>query len=210
MRRSIGLYGFLAAHAFFCINALQQSMSLRHLEISEEVDDESATDEFPSRQTYVFNFYGGDEVLLMRCAGIDIEVYSLQTYEDERKLISVFGAASKPLFNTGAHQSAVYLSRFEICDDKHKNQGLGKQLFLYGLIKMKQLYPKSSYFWIAEPLDGQDKKESLFRFYKSCGATMIKNYGTTALFYIDLAKLDLGLFKPEREPSEYLSVRSRL
>ena len=146
----------------------------------------------------------------MRCAGIDIEVYSLQTYEDERKLISVFGAASKPLFNTGAHQSAVYLSRFEICDDKHKNQGLGKQLFLYGLIKMKQLYPKSSYFWIAEPLDGQDKKESLFRFYKSCGATMIKNYGTTALFYIDLAKLDLGLFKPEREPSEYLSVRSRL
>jgi hypothetical protein len=98
----------------------------------------------------------------------------------------------------------------EICDDEKKNKGLGKQLFLYGLIKMKQRYPQSVYFWIAEPLDGPEKKEGLFRFYKNCGGTLLKNYGNTALFYIDLATLDLGLFKPECDMSEHMSIRSRL
>lgn len=188
-----------------------KSMNVSQLEVLEDKKDNDASDEYPARRAYVFNFYGGDELLVMRCAGIEIDAYRMQEKQEQQKLIQAFGDASAPLFgreDTSEH--AVYLRRLEICDDANKNQGLGKQLFLYGLIKMKQRYPKSVYFWIAQPLDGSDKRESLFRFYKNCGGTMLKNYGETALFYIDLAKLDLGIFKPERDMAEYLSVRSRL
>lgn len=175
----------------------QGAHCLSELEVLEAAEDADATHEFPARHSYEIAFFGGNEILIMKQAGIEIDVYELHTIDDTYKLITKFGDASAPLFDKHTSGAAVYLRRLEICDDENKNQGLGKQLFLYGLIKIKQRYPKSTYFWIAEPLDGPEKKESLFRFYKNCGGTMLKEYGNAALFYIDLEDLDLGIFKPK-------------
>jgi hypothetical protein len=134
----------------------------------------------------------------------------MQHDNDVTKMISKFSKDHAPLFKFIPYCPLVYLCYFEIYDNNNKNQGLGKQLFLYVLIQMRKRYPHSIYFWNAKPLDGKSKKEDLFRFYKNCGGIVFKEYSDSALFYINLAKLDLGIFKPQKEISNFFAVRSKL
>lgn len=190
----------------FSMHSTEHNACLQHFEIFENMEDSDSTDQYPAARSHEINFLGGDEMLFMPCAGIEIDAYMMQSFSDRNKIEKIFG---NPTLSHTTSEHLVYLRKLEIYGDKDKNQGLGKQLFLYGLIKVKQQYPKSNYFWIAEPLDGPEKREDLFRFYKNCGGSILKDYGKTALFCIALAKLDLGLFKPTREISEYLSIHTR-
>lgn len=144
------------------------------------------------------------------CALIEIYSYRIKNAEDRNKMISSFGKDYAIFFDKRPGAPLVHLRDFEIYNDKHKNSGLGKQLFLYTLITMQNRYPEGIYFWKAVAFDGQRKKESLFRFYKNFGAKLMHECETSALFYIDLAKLNLGLFKPKREMSKFLAVESKL
>lgn len=81
---------------------------------------------------------------------------------------------------------------FKVLDDSLKNRGLGSQMFLYALRELKLRYPNGIFYWQAWAFDGKWKE--LWRFYENFGAQYDSK---TDYYYIDLAKLDLGIFTPK-------------
>ena len=81
----------------------------------------------------------------------------------------------------------VYLGFFKIYKDCFKGKGLGGQFFNYVLKHVQSKYPQALYYWEAVPLDGENRREDLLRFYKKCGGIWVPSEPNCDRFYIDLA-----------------------
>lgn len=192
------------------ICAMEHGLSLRELKILQTERVRGLKIDLPLERHLRIDFLMQNMSKDVECALIEIYAYRIKNTEDRNKMISAFGQDYAIFFDKRPGAPLVHLRDFEIYNDKHKNSGLGKQLFLYTLITMQNRYPEGIYFWKAVAFDGRKHKENLFRFYKNFGAELVQEYQTSALFYIDLAKLNLGLFKPKREMSKFLAVESKL
>jgi hypothetical protein len=148
---------------------------------------------FSTKNVFVADFYDAQssEDSKKQVATVNMSLYDVKDSSEQNQLGDMYGDNFRPLFNTGI-RPFIYLSYFKICDNALKNQGLGKQLFEYGLDQAKRMHPNGLYFWRAVPLDGQHKKDALFKFYTNRGGIMLKDLGGEAIFYIDLAKLPQG------------------
>lgn len=138
---------------------------------------------FLDKDNFIVDFYDDVEGAI---ATVRMSLYNVTNKTEQRKVADQYGPVFRNLFQT--IRPFVYLSYFKIFNDKFKNQGLGKQLFEYGLYEAKKMFPKAMYFWTAVPLDGPHKKSALLRFYKNRGGIMLKDLGYGAAFYIDLAQ----------------------
>lgn len=200
--RIVGLAALL-----ICVvcHGIEESGRLQDFDIVETERHIDATESAPAGCEFTIEIFNFNHLEPGPGGHMIIEEYTCLNDDDVQKMRYMLNEYKK-IAKISKKQRLVYLRRFEIFEE---NQGIGKQLFLYSLVRVQKRNPDSIYFWIAEPLNGDEHKERLFQFYKNCGATMLKNYGKNALFYIDVAQLDLGFLKPKKELKEFLNIRSR-
>jgi len=196
MKRLVGVLLYSGFMVCPYAHGMESDLCLNDLRIAEYEQPCDATPSTPPTVKLTIEAWRYDDLLLMQVAEMTVQVYTLEQDDDRKKLLYVLDEYKK-IRDLTSHKHAVYLRCFEIFDNDKKKRGLGKQLFLYSLLQVQKKHPQSVYFWTAEPLDGNENKARLFQFYKNCGATMVKEYEQSAIFYIDIAKLDLGIFKPQ-------------
>lgn len=144
-----------------------------------------ATDGLSETKFLTKNADGSDK----HVADVKMNFYDIKTTEERDDVINRYNTRLSSVFANNSVRPMIYLGYLKIYDDTFKGKGLGTQLFEYGLQIAKKKFPNAIYFWRALPLDGQHKKESLFKFYKNRGGIMLAEYEREALFYIDLARV---------------------
>lgn len=102
----------------------------------------------------------------------------------------------------GERSQAIRVSFLSIMRD-YQMAGLGQQIMLYFLQHLCQHHPDSMVCWIAHVFNKNPKKNSmtdkdLEALYKKWGGTVAQD--GSGFCYVDVAKLDLGIFKVQPQP----------